>query len=217
MTTQTRTKQADLDIEYLDALSGQNDYESESDGSLDERQGDSERRRRNEKRDAEVEKKLDGEHAVAVYRAIARKSRNLTDTEYRVLDVYLGYSTRLTNCFPSRKTVLKELGGHARTMWRLNQVIRALKQKGWMGRIRFTEGDLVAMPDEALEAANYTGRFISATGRQFRIPPNEIAPGHSGKKGPIKFDKRLFGQRRAADAECSHATSADVATVHRMM
>jgi len=46
-----------------------------------------------------------------------------------------------------------------------------------------------------LSAPNDTGRFISATGFIFRIPPDEIDPGDPGWTGPNSFTKRQWGPR----------------------
>ena len=145
-------------------------------------------------------KDLAGPHSQAVYREVARRCKDVTDAEYRILDTYLSFSTRLENCFPSRRALLTKLGGQARKARVLDHHRRSLERKGWLKRIHFQEGDCVARvtdtDDGRLEAANGTGRFISATGYVFCIPPNEIGPGEPCWRGPEVFDKRLFGKAR---------------------
>lgn len=87
------------------------------------------------------------------------------------------------------------LGGPRRKVRRLAALLRSLKEKGWIMRTTFTEGDRVA-EGEVLETANETGHFISAVGNQFKIPPDEIVPGDPGWQGPVSFRKRLYGQRQ---------------------
>lgn len=143
-------------------------------------------------------KGLAGPHGVAVYRELARRSKDVTDAEYRILDTLLSFSTRLENCFPSRRTLLTKLGGQARKARVLDHHRQSLERKGWLKRIPFQEGDCVARvtdtDDGQLCAANETGRFISATGYVFCIPPNEIGPGEPCWQGPDVFNKRLFGK-----------------------
>ena len=191
-----------IDEAYSDALGGMADRENWQYGDVDDEKFVDQRAR--EEREVKIDKRLkvlSGPHAVAMYREVARQSKDVTDSEYRVLDTLLSFSTKLKNCFPSRKTVLAKLGGKGRKAWVLDRHRRSLERKGWLKRIQFWEGDRVAPASRAretglLESGNETGRFISATGYVFCIPPNEIGPGERGWEGPRVFDRRLFGKRK---------------------
>ena len=227
MTTRTPTNQAAvLDIEELhfNTLSGMEDKDHweqkcgaeavEVENAEDEEQklqadaaADDEtevQQRAREEREAKaakIRKDLAGEYAVAVYRWIACRSKNLTHVEFRVLNAYLDFSNKLTNCFPGRKKVLAKVGGSVGGFKALGKTRLHLLRKGWMKGVPLNEGDRVAPEGEdddgLLERANETGRFGSATGYVFRIPPGEIAPGDPGWKGPHKFDRRVWGKRRS--------------------
>ena len=158
-------------------------------------------REEREAKAAKIRKDLAGKHAVAVYRGIARRSKNLTDAEYRLLDTLLSFSNGLKNCFPGRKTMLAKLGGAKRRLRRLDVLRLSLQRKGWIACVELKEGDRVAPEGKydngLVERANETGRFISAKGYVFHIPPGEIEPGdEQGFQGPDTRNKRLFGQRR---------------------
>ncbi len=157
---------------------------------------------------------LRSKHCVAVYRKIARESPNLTDAEYRVLDVLLDYSNRLENCFPGRRTVLKALGGKKRSLRALDQHRHSLEKKGWLkrctlyaddeGRFEVVKNECVVSVDEHGKVEEVErededqpiirGRFVSATGYRFNVPQGEISPLDPGFSGPVKFTNRVYGQ-----------------------
>jgi len=137
------------------------------------------------KRVAKVREGLKGRHCVAVYRETARKSANVTDLEFRILDALLSFSNQLKNCFPGRQALLQRLGGRKRTLRALSRTCRSLEQKQWivLGELYGeNEADNLRQP---------------ATGYVFRVPPNEIAPGDPGFPGPKDFDNRIWRQNAA--------------------
>ena len=176
---------ATLDDLYLDALGERREVEAP-----DETRQQAEVRERAEQRVAKLHQGLDGKHGVAVYREIARRSPGLTDAEYRYLDTLLSaFGSSFKNCFPARRTVQRRIGGPPRTLTRWDQVRARLEGK-WMHRIPLTQGE-----DQELVEANSAGRFVSAVGVQFLIPPGVIAPLDPGWKGPRIWNKRLVAQR----------------------
>jgi hypothetical protein len=185
---------ADAENLYQDLVAGRLDREA-TEGE-DETFAQAKNRMRADQRAAKIREGLKGKHASAVYRRIARRSRNLTDAEFRVLDTLLEFSTQLTNCFPRRRTLLQVLGGRPRKLGRLDAVRHSLARKGWIKRVELCEDDRVRHEGyEQLLAANDTGRFISATGYVFCIPAGEITPYDSAWTGPRTFTNRIFGQR----------------------
>ena len=168
---------------------------------LDETWAGAQIRIRREKASDKLFKGLKGKHAVAVYRRIASGNKGLTHAQFRVLDAQLSYSTNLTNAFPSRKALLTRVGGSVRTLAALDKILGQLNVKGWEDRVYFLEGDCVD-PETISEAgildvANRSGRFISAVGVVFCIPPNVLAPGAPRWEGPRKFDNRIWGKVRS--------------------
>lgn len=117
--------------------------------------------------------------AKAVYRKVARRSPNLTDGEFRLLEELLAMAdSDFTNCFPGRRILAKRLGGdRKRPLEAVKRFLRGLEQKGWIERIPFHREE--------------NGRF-STTGYRFLIPPDEISPEHPGWVGPVEFGRRNF-------------------------
>jgi hypothetical protein len=182
------TEQATLGDLYLDA----HDERREVDAA-DETRWQAEARGRVEQRAAKLRGKLAGKHGVAVYRELARRSPGLTDAEYRYLDTLLSaFGSTFKNCFASRKTVQGRMGGPPRSLTWWDQVRGRLEGK-WIRRIPLTRDE-----DQELVEANSAGRFVSAVGVQFLIPPGVIAPLDPGWKGPRVWNKRLVAQRPTA-------------------
>lgn len=140
--------------------------------------------------------KLARQHGVLVYRELANRNLGRRHVHFRVLCALLQDADGdLSNCFSSRRRVLKNLGRCIKIN-RLDQVLRDLTKWGWIRRHQLTEGDVVAPPDEALEVANQSGRFISAKGTQFLLPAGLLGPNEPAWEGPTRWNKRWWGQRR---------------------
>jgi len=200
--TPVLVERATLDDLNLDAQSAREDRQLAD--ARDESAAEALDRERAEKREAECRERLAGKHAVAVYRRLARRSRNLTDSEFRVLDTLLEFSSNLANCFPGRRALLAALGGRQRKVGRLDQIRQSLRRKRWVTCVPLAEGDPVAGGEDGLlRAANETGRFISAVGYVFGIPAGEITPTAAEWEGPRDFSNRSFGQRRKGRARRS--------------
>ena len=197
------SKQATTTVDAVDALDAHSGMADKPGDARPWDANDATKRQELARKDREVKtnkclKGLAGPHCVAVYREVARQSKDVTAAEYRILDTLLSFSTKLKNAFPSRRALLGRLGGQARKPRVLSYHLRSLERKGWWQRIPFWEGDCVARvtatDDGELEAANVTGRYSSNTGYVFCIPPNEIGPGEPCWRGPEVFDNRLTGK-----------------------
>lgn len=178
-------------------------------GAEDESWSDVQQRIERECNLAYLYKGLKGKHCVAVYRTHARKSRDLTDAEYRILDTLLEFSNQLINCFPSQKLLRSVLGGSGRKARRVGALLQSLEKKRWIKRITFTEGDSVrGEHDGRLDVANESGRFISATGYRFRIPLEQLPPGADKDwEGDKVFTHRAWGQRARKKIRASAGTT----------
>ena len=194
----------------LDALDGMADRENgrvRPDPTIDElylddpkNLFDEERAERRQARADKLRQKLEGRFAAAVYRDIVCRAKGVTHGMFRVLVALISFSTNLTNVFPSRKQLLTRVGGSIRTRAALNKILNQLAAGGWIQRVTLKESQRVApetsMDDGLLEEPNCTGRFISAVGVVFCIPPNVLAPGDPGWEAKPVFNHRVWGQRR---------------------
>jgi hypothetical protein len=135
---------------------------------------------------------LQGPHVAAVYRRIAQRSDTLTDREYRLLaTLTVEWGRDLKNCFPSRHTIHKRLGGRRRSLREWDKVLGSLVKKGWIKRLPLTRTE-----DGQLRKAETKGKYISAVGCQFCIPADEIVPGSAKWEGPRDWSHRIYAQRR---------------------
>lgn len=202
-TTQVDHQHDAIEEMRLDALDGMADKDNgkvqpnpEDETFLDQRT-----QKEWDARAVKFREQLAGEYAVAVYRQIAGRDRDLTHAQFRVLDAQMSFSTKLTNVFPSRKQLLTRTGP-IKTLAALDKILGRLERKGWEHRVLLKEGDRVlpatSMDDGLLGRSSSTGRFTSAVGVVFCIPPNVLAPGDEGWTGPRKFDHREWGQRRSS-------------------
>jgi len=169
----------------------------------DESRRQHEERLRCEKDRVKLLADLNGKYGVAAYRTLARRSRNLTDAEYRLLDTLLDCSSGFKNCFPGRRRLLRRLGGAARKLRRLDALRLSLERKGWIERVELTEGDRVgpetSTDDGVLLEVNESGRFISASGYLFHVPASELLCGlieGDDWDAPRGFGNRFWGQRQ---------------------
>ncbi|HXM37891.1 MAG TPA: hypothetical protein VN908_04425 [Gemmatimonadales bacterium] len=162
----------------------------------DEREGPARRRlgaeQREQKRIAREEAQwTNPKTRAAIYRRYVLVS-TLPDAVARLLcTLTVQWGHHLENSFPSYKKILPRLGGSSvRERKTLEGWLAHAVRTGWLERIPLT----VAEDGELLEAQSH-GRFVSAWGNRFCVPPGVVAPDHPGWKGPKVWTRRWYAQR----------------------
>jgi len=146
------------------------------------------RRERAERRAAKVERDLSGPHRAAAYQRLVLGS-DLEDSVKVILCVMVEeFGSRLENCFPRRATIARSMG-RQRSLKSIDRRLQVAVRRQWLRRIPLTRGE----DGTLIEVAG--GRFTSATGFVFCVPPDVIAPGHPGWDGPRVWTKRIYARR----------------------
>jgi len=156
---------------------------------LDEPRHVAQRREHAQRREDRDLAALESPRRAAVYRRILVNLSDLTDAEHRLLCLLsTRWGSRLENCFPSQKKI-RQRSGWRRT--KLKRVLAALERKGFIARIPLTSAE-----DGRFAEVEAGGRFISATGIQFLLPPGIVG---RAWVGPRTWTNRLYAgrQRRA--------------------
>lgn len=141
-----------------------------------------------------VRQALAGPQRAAVYRRLVTASPRLTDAEVRFLcTLTYRWGSGLTNCFPSRRTMhLGFAGPKRRTVARIDQLVRSCERKEFLRRVHLTRAE-----DGELQEITH-GRFISAVGYQFLLPPGAISENAGPWEGPRSWTARQYAKRSPA-------------------
>ena len=168
----------------------------------DETEGERLRGERAHRRLQRVEAGLAGKNRAAVWRRLMMAS-TLPDGAKVRLCWLSEYGAKLENSFASLRKIVVDHGGPLpdtrderraaiqRRLWTLKRWMRCAREAGWLERVPLTEDE----DGELVEPEN-RGRFSSAFGNQFRVPPNVVAPGHPGWQGPRTWTNRVYAGRK---------------------
>lgn len=163
-----------------------------ADPAYDERQGQTLRRERRERRAQQRIARdeaawADPKRRAALYRRYVLTSALPAGVKVLLCLLTLEFGRHLENCFPSRRAMQRFMDLSTK---RISTYLRLAVDARWLERVPLNRTD-----DGELMEVESKGRFTSAWGNRFCIPAGIAAPDHPGWKGPKVWTQRLYAQR----------------------